>query len=105
MKWLSAAPSGILRHLKEKKNLTQKHQLKCLLQLLIFKPNFSQSETAMVATSFDEIIAADLKNLKEKDANNLGKYLFDTPILIDWHGFLPTTSRNRFDPGQAQHTY
>ena len=59
----------------------------------------------MVATSFDEIIAADLKNLKEKDANNLGKYFFDTPILIDWHGFLPTTSRNRFDPGQAPHTY
>ena len=41
----------------------------------------------------DEKIEEDLKN--QKDGTGSTKLHFELPILIDWNGFLPTSSANR----------
>ena len=50
----------------------------------------------MIGDSFDDLIKQDLlRNRTSGTGNPDQELLFKVPILIDWHGFLPTASRNR----------
>jgi hypothetical protein len=60
---------------------------------LQFSVAFSNRNIALIIHVDDEKIEEDLKNLNVGTAST--KLHFELPILIDWNGFLPTSSANR----------